>query len=60
MPTVEKTCPRCGSNRLIKRGFEWSKGKRIQEYSCTKCGRFTMHPVIRPIAIVAERGGMDG
>ena len=42
-------CPRCGSAKLIRHGWQWKLDKdkpyKIQRYRCNNCGRFTLHPV---------------
>ena len=35
--TKDYVCPMCGSTRLIKRGFNWSKAGKSQSYSCKDC-----------------------
>jgi transposase-like protein len=42
---VERKCPECGSDKLIKVGYVWSGRRKVQQYRCTVCGRTTVNPV---------------
>lgn len=50
----EYRCPRCGSLRIIKRGFTYSRQGPVQRYLCKKCmKRFTMVGIERSKTQVA-------
>ena len=35
-------CPKCGSDNIIKGGFQYKAGKgKVQQYVCKDCGRRT-------------------
>ncbi len=40
-------CPVCGSHKLQKRGFGYTKLGRYQRYQCTECGAWSRGPIIR-------------
>lgn len=33
----DQTCPKCGSNKVQRRGFSYSRLKKKQRYQCVKC-----------------------
>ena len=40
------TCPICSSDRVGTRGQSWTgEGRRVQNYSCKKCGKRFSRPV---------------
>src|SRR3990167_440058 len=39
--TEENNCPRCGSNRLEKRGFNYTQAGKRQRYQCKECGHWS-------------------
>jgi len=38
------TCPNCGSEDFIKRGFQLNLGEKKQRYQCKKCGKIFTNP----------------
>jgi transposase-like protein len=38
-------CPKCGSERLVKGGFDYLKNGAVQRYYCMECHRYTVKPI---------------
>jgi len=47
-------CPRCGSPRLMKRGFRGSYTARTQRYYCGACGSWSMGNPVKVKGLVAR------
>lgn len=41
---MAKTCPACGSTKIIAFGWQIAKKKKIPKYRCNKCYRYFVHP----------------
>lgn len=41
---MAKTCPKCGSSKIISFGWQVAKKKKIPKYRCNKCYQYFVHP----------------
>lgn len=38
-------CPKCGSKKMVKGGFDYRKDGAVQRYYCKGCHKYTVKPI---------------